>query len=341
MVTKKADEVDMFLKKPETRFTIVLIYGPDRGLVFERGQVFAQKTGIDLNDPFSTVRIDADNPEVDFARINDEIHTRSMFGHKRLIWIRGQIPKNITRILKPVFDLPPFDSIILVEGGVLRKSNPLRSRIEKSTFAIALPCYQDQACAIDQIINDELTHWNLKMSREARLLLKKRLGGDRMASRSEINKLCLYALGKGKIELDDIRAIVSDVSELAIDELLDSVFTGHFYEIETIFSRLMIRGIPPYQITLALQKNFQMILESAVMIESRNENPQSVISRLHPSLNLQRRNNIIKAVSIWNRSALERILIQLQTASLEVRKNTRLAQSLTSITLLAIAREAY
>ena len=46
--------------------------------------------------------------------------------------------------------------------------------------------------------------------------LKSLLGADRGVSRSEIRKLCLYAVDRGSIELDDVRAVVGDASGSAL-----------------------------------------------------------------------------------------------------------------------------
>ena len=60
----------------------------------------------------------------------------------------------------------------------------------------------------------------LTITPEARELLLSRLGADRALSRSEIEKLALYAGGKGTIEIDDVEAVVGDASELAIDTMI-------------------------------------------------------------------------------------------------------------------------
>ncbi|TIX18960.1 MAG: DNA polymerase III subunit delta, partial [Mesorhizobium sp.] len=56
MAQKKAYEVDGWLARPDQRISIVLLYGPDRGLVAERAKAFAGKTSLSLDDPFSVVR---------------------------------------------------------------------------------------------------------------------------------------------------------------------------------------------------------------------------------------------------------------------------------------------
>ena len=50
----------------------------------------------------------------------------------------------------------------------------------------------------------------LTIAPDARAALVSLIGGDRQASRSEIRKLALYAHGKGRVELDDVLAVVAD-----------------------------------------------------------------------------------------------------------------------------------
>lgn len=340
MVAKKASEVDRFLSKPDVQFSVILIYGPDKGLVSERAQNFAKASGTDLLDPFSTIRIDAEDAAADSARIASEAHTVSMFGGKRLIWVRGQTQKNLANALQPVLDLPPTDSVVLIEAGDLKKSAPLRSRIEKSITGIALPCYQDQSVAIDRMIAEELSAANLSISNEAKQVLKQNLGGDRLASRAEVSKLCLYALDAGEIGIDEVRAVVGDASSFAIDEVVDAVATGKVGVMEDVYHRLMARGVAVFQIISALQRHFQMLLESSARMEADGQSAQSQVARARPPINFQRKDNVVRALSIWRRSAIERALVRLEGTSLETRKNAHLAQSLTSMALLAITIEA-
>ena len=104
MAQVKAHEVDRYLKKPDPKHRVVLVYGPDRGLVSERTKSLAGTSGADLNDPFSTIVIDAEDAASEPTRIADEAHTVSMFGGNRLVWIKGSTQKNLIGALQPVLD---------------------------------------------------------------------------------------------------------------------------------------------------------------------------------------------------------------------------------------------
>ncbi|TIX75776.1 MAG: DNA polymerase III subunit delta, partial [Mesorhizobium sp.] len=101
---------------------------------------------------------------------------------------------------------PPRDAIILIEAGDLKKGVGLRAIVEAADIAMALPCYADEARDIDTVIDDELRKAGMSMTLEARQALRRNLGGDRLASRGEIEKLVLYSHGQTDIGLDDVKA---------------------------------------------------------------------------------------------------------------------------------------
>src|SRR5258705_470150 len=102
----------------------------------------------------------------------------------------------------------PAQPIVLLFGP---DAGLVRERAE------ALTCYVDAEKEIARLIDDEMREAGLTIAPDARTLLVPLLGGDRLASRSEIRKLALYAHGQERVELDDVVAVVADASMLALD----------------------------------------------------------------------------------------------------------------------------
>src|SRR3954466_15813867 len=57
MVALRGRDVDIFLKAPDPARPIILLYGPDAGLVRERADALAASAVDDPSDPFSLVRL--------------------------------------------------------------------------------------------------------------------------------------------------------------------------------------------------------------------------------------------------------------------------------------------
>ncbi len=340
MAQVKAHEVDSYLKKPNPSHRVFLIYGPDRGLVAERAKKLASQCGVDLDDPFSAVQLDADDAAADPSRIADEAHTVSMFGGSRVVWIKGSTQKNLAKAIEPVLATPPSDAIVIVEGGDLKKSAPLRTRIEKAGSGLALPCYQDEIRAINGVIDEELALSSSTMVPNARKLLISLLGADRLASRGEVQKLCLYAGNNATIDEDMVELIVGDASALAVDSVIDAAATGNVADMEHTLKRLFAQGTAVFQIVNSMQRHFQMLHHARVKIEAQRQPASAAVAAMRPPINFKRKDSIVRSLSIWNTSALERILERLDKVLLDSRANAALAVPLVATALLAISIEA-
>lgn len=340
MAKLKAHEVDRFVSKPDPRFKTILVYGPDTGLVSETALQIAKKTGVDLSDPFSLIRLDAEDAASDRDRIADEAYTVSMFGGSRVIWIKGSTQKNLIDKLQPVLDNPPEEAIILIEAGDLKPNIALRKKIEAASSAMALPCYQDEGAALEKLIDQELSEFGLAIEPGARMMLKSLLGGDRLASRGEVKKLCLYAKNNGSIGEDDIRQIVGDASSFQIDEVIDAMSLGDLEKMQSTYARLVATGTSEVAIIIAAQRHFQALHKSRAEMEKSGKPPAMVTGTWLPRLHFKRQPIVNKALSKWSLTGLQRALTRIEKCNFDIRANAALAQSLTGTTLLAIGAEA-
>src|SRR5262245_28101246 len=228
MAQKKASEVDAWLARRDPGKSIVLVYGPARGLVSERARKVALSTGLSADDPFSVVRLDAAEIEQAPGRLVDEARTVPMFSDRRLIWVRNAgAQKALADDVKALAGHAPRDAVILVEAGDLKKGTALRTVVEACEHAMALPCYADEGRMVDALIDEELEKAGMSIGLDARQALKRSLGGDRLASRGELEKLVLYTAGQKNISLDDVKLLSGDVSGLSVDAAIDAVLEGN------------------------------------------------------------------------------------------------------------------
>lgn len=341
MAQKKAHEVDQFINRPGSSFPVVLIYGPDRGLVNERARRYAQATRLPLDDPFAVIRMEADEIDADPSRLADEAHTISMFGGQRLIWIKNAAgQKKLAEAIKLLAHEPPHETFILVEAGDLKKGAALRSAVENASAGMALPCYTDDARGIDGVIDDVLGEWKLQITMDARHLLRASLGGDRLATRGELEKLCLYARGKPHIDIDDVREAVGDVAALSTDEVIDAVLLADLPRFEASFDRVVKSGTAPFLLLNTAARQFQQIQTLRHIADTERKSASAVVAAARPPVFFSRKKLVENSVNRWNADSLARVLERLQRAVLESRRNAALAVPIIRQCLLAIAVEA-
>lgn len=338
MTAVKAGDVDGLIRRgPDPRIAVLLVYGPDTGLVFERAKRLAERFVTDPSDPFGLVKIDGDSLAQDPGRLLDEAGTVGLFGGTRTIWVRSG-----SRNYAPAVDAALRGEIggarIVVEAGDLGKSAPLRTLCEKSAKALALPCYPDDERALGDLIDRTLQDQGLRIAREARDVLAASLGGDRGASLSEIEKLALYARGQDQVSLDDVEAVVSDVAASVLNTLIDAAFSGRSADVERDYRRFRHEGMDPSVMLGSALRHALTLL--ATRLAGEGQNAGAMVANWR-GLHFRRRATIETQLTRWTPPALQRAVQVLQDAVLACRRaDPDLSHALASSTLLRIALEA-
>lgn len=340
MAQKKSHEVDGWIAGAASA-PVVLVYGPDRGLVVERARRVAERTGLPLDDPFTVIRMDAGEAEQDIGKLTDEMRTVPMFATRRLVWLRGAgAQKRLAEEIKALIVEPPADAMLLVEAGDLRKGSPLRTAVEQGAAAMALPCYADDARAVDGIIDAELQRAGLSIDLEARQILKANLGGDRLASRAEMEKLALYCAGRGAVTAADVLASIGDVSTFGADEAVDHVLAGRVEAFDAMYGRLLASGAHPFLVLSAALRQFQLLQRLRADMERDAKSAAAAVAGARPPVFFSRRGTVEKALVSWNTGGLVSALGRLQAAILRTRQMPDLAASSARQALLALAIES-
>ncbi|GEP08948.1 DNA polymerase III subunit delta [Methylobacterium gnaphalii] len=338
MTAVRPGEIEGLLRRgPDPRILLVLVYGPDIGLVADRSARLVKGMTADPDDPFALVKLDGDALASDPGRLVDEAGTIGLFGGSRTIWVRSG-SRNYAPAVDALLKADPAGARIVVEAGDLQKSSPLRAVCERSSRALAIPCYPDDARTLTELIENTLREYGLGIDRDARDLLAQSLGADRRASLSEIEKLALYARGRDKVELDDVEAIVSDVGASVLNALIDAAFAGRMAEAEREVRRFRQEGLDPSAMLGAALRH------ALALLNARLDDPSASASSLVANwrgLHFKRKGLVETQLSRWSPGALRHAAAALQEAVLACRRSDAgLAQAHASAALLRIAGEA-
>jgi DNA polymerase III subunit delta len=338
VVALRGKDIDSFLVRPDPGRPIILLYGPDAGLVRERADALMASAVDDPNDPFSLVRLDGDELAAEPSRLVDEAMTVPLFGGRRAIRVRAG-SRNFAGGVDTLAETPIRDCRIVIEAGELRPESPLRKVCERAKNAVAIGCYPDTERDLAKLIDDELKLSNLRIAQDARSTLMGLLGGDRQASRNELRKLALYAHGKGEVTLDDVMAVVSDASDLKLDAIVDAAFAGNAAVVESEFAKAMVAGTYPGIIIAAAQRQAAWLHKSALAL-AEGTPLSTVLDGGFPRLHFSRKGAVETALRNFSPPRLVGIIEQLGIAALDMRKQASLATVIAQRTLLAIAANA-
>jgi DNA polymerase-3 subunit delta len=336
MVAIKAADVDRFIARPDPGRPIVLVYGPDAGLVRERTEALIRASVDDPRDPFALARLDGDELASEPTRLIEEAHTMPLFGGRRAVWVKAG-GRNFAPAVEGLIAAPAPDCRVLIEAGELRKSAPLRQACERAKNAVALPCYEDDERGLARLIDDEMREAGLAIAPDARAALIPLLGGDRLASREELRKLALYARGQERVERDDVMAVIADASALETDNVVDAAFAGRTGEVEFQFAKARTAGTSSGAILSAAQRQVGALHKARLAVEDGRSVDEAAGAMF---VHFSRKGAVETALRIWTAARLERAMGQLAEAALEARKQAGMAEAIAQRMLLALAVNA-
>ncbi len=338
MVALRGKEIDAYLARPDPARPIVLLYGPDAGLVRERAEALLASAVDDPNDPFSLVRLDGDELAAEPSRLVDEALTVPLFGGRRAIRVRAG-SRSFASGVDTLAEMALKDCRIVIEAGELRPESPLRKACERAKTAVAIACYPDGERDLAKLIDDELRQAGLRIAQDARATLVALLGGDRQASRNELRKLVLFAHGEGEVTLEHVMAVVADASELKLDPIVDGAFAGRPELVETEFAKAMVAGTYPGVIMSAAQRQAAWLHKSALAVADGTQ-LSALLDGGFPRLHFSRKPAVETALRQFSTERLVAIIDQLGSAALEMRKQPALAAAIAQRALLSIAVNA-
>jgi len=326
-------QIDPFLKSPDPKARVVLIYGPDNGLMRERAKTVAKHIVDDLEDPFNVVALTADILADDPARLNDEAAAMSMMGGARLIRIEGGSDK-LTTTIKQYLENPSTENLVVIEADNLTTRSSLRLLCEKSKNAAALPCYVEDERGISNLVRETLSNAGYFIGGDAVQLLAANVAGDRSRVRSEIEKLMLYMGDEKNITPEHVHQSVGNIADADLDDLIYAVGGGNVKKAINSYNRLIGEGIADIAILRSLQNHFRRLYHTHALMNAGQSVDQAMKS-LSPPIFFKVAPAFKAQINKWQGAKLEMVLQKLTELEAQTKRSGAPVQTLCSQAILS------
>ena len=335
MVAVKHHQADSFLKAPDPAIGAVLFYGPDAGLVAERASTLARNLSKRENPPGEILQFEDADLESDPDRIAVELQTLPMFGGRKII--RARAGRRIASAqLKPLIEGGPLAGFLIIEAGNLRGEEGLRGLFEKSPRCAAVACYADSEEDLANLARQVLKSHGLSISSDTLDHLVGRLGADRGTSRSEVEKLALYALGRGEVTGDDIDAVVGEASDLQLESIAEAAASGNGAKAVFDADRAVASGEGAQAVLLAVQRYFLRLHKVRAAID-QGRSVDDALRQMRPPLPTKARAALSGQCRTWTVARLSVANAEIQGAIKASRQTGALDELLAERLLLRLA----
>ena len=307
--------VEGFVARPPSEIRAVLLYGPDIGKVREYARRLA-KTVVDvLDDPFNVTALDGGSLDADPARLADEASAQSLMGGRRLVWVRDAKDSHAAAAANAL-EGEMGDTLILVEAGELRPAGGLRKLFEgKRSDIAAVACYADGERDVASVIRETLDASGVRIDPEAQGYLVNRLGGDRLATRTEMEKLALLAGPGATVDLPLAIEAVGDSAALDLDALCAAAGDGRPDAILPALDRAFRQGEAPIRVLRVAQTYFQRLHLVAVRVAD-GRSPADAVKSLRPPPFFRTADILTRQAGRWTPLALAAALERLGAAEI-------------------------
>jgi len=331
-----ANRVEAFLKAPDV--PAVLIYGPDAGLVKERLNLLTKSVVADPSDPFNVVDLTMSVLKEDPARLSDEMAALSMMGGRRVVRVRDA-GDSLSGPLQSWLNNPLGEALLLIEAGELTPRSALRKLAESEAKLAALPCYADEGGGLAAVISESLRQHGLSADPDALGWLAEHLGGDRLQTRSEINKLALYLGDQKRVTIADAVAVTGDSAALDQDDLAMAIAEGDQNSAQRTLDRLLNEGVSPITVIRGLQRHFTRLHQAAALMRE-GRNAESAVAALRPPPHFRVAGRLKGQLGRWQADKLATALDLLLTAELDCKTTGLPAPQICGRAVLQLTRAA-
>lgn len=330
-------DIEPFVKSPNPAARVILVYGPDSGLVKERAKIMGQTIVADIHDPFNAVTLSADRLADDPARLSDEANAMSMMGGKRLIRIEDGGDK-LAVLLKSYLEEPNDNALIIIEAAELGPRSSLRKLCEASKNAAAVPCYVEDERDMSRLIRETLQAQTLNIEPDAVGWLAANITGDRQKARSEIEKLAVYkgSNDPSPITLEEAMAACGESGATALDDLTNAVAGHNPEKALRMLSQLQDEGVVFIVILRSLQNHFRRLHLTQSRIHE-GEAPERAIKMLQPPLFFKQEAAFKGQLQRWSLAGLMNVLEKLNDLEAQCKQIGAPVETLCAQAVLSIS----
>jgi DNA polymerase III subunit delta len=327
-----------FLQRPDPAIRAILLYGPDEGLVRERAEAAARSVCPDLKDPFRVADLAAAVLAADPARLADEAAQLSLTGGRRVVRVRNA-GDALAKLFAGFLENTPGEAFVVVEAGELPSRSALRRAFEAARSAVAIGCYPDTPRELAVVIRETLAAHRVTASRDAGQFLVEHLGGDRLLTRSELEKLALYTGEGGRVELQDARLSISDTAALELDDAIMAAAEGDAARAERVLGRVFQQGESPVSVIRALLRHLQRLHMFTARLAA-GSSADEVLRSARPPIFFKQEDSFRRQLGLWTEARLRPQLDCIIKAELNMKTTGFPAETICREAMLTVAQAA-
>ena len=190
-----------------------------------------------------------------------------------------------------------------------------------------------------RLIEETLAGPGFSIEPEALDFLESTLGGDRLATRSDLEKLTTYMGSERRVTLADAAACVGDSSIITLDGVAFAAAAGDLARLERTLARAYLEGATPVALLRAMARHLQRLHRAAGMV-ARGDTADAAMVSLHPRPHFSVADAFKRQLTQWSVVRLASAMEIVLAAEIECKTTGMPAELVCGHALMRLARAA-
>ena len=311
------------LKNNSISYKILLLYGPNFGLINLLYKQTIKIMSIDLNDPFNVSKIDGrefkENPSI----LNDNIYTFGINKDKRIVILDLTyitINKSIEGTILSAFSEKNDDYLLIIKASNLGSKNELVRFVENLDNGISVPCYDENIHNVNMQLSKLFRQYELTFSANFISTLSSNFNSDTLINLMEIKKLESFLIDNENITEEMILSLIKDNTDFNLNKIIQLCLSGKIQETLLSLDKIYENSSTAVNIVRLFVKHFK-IIEKVLLAVENGSNISETINNMKPPIFFKDRPLITFQCQLWSLRKVDLIFKRLIEIELKFKSN--------------------
>ena len=327
-----ARRIEAFLRDPGS-VRAALLYGDDAGLIRDRSVRLVRAVAGAAEDPFRVSELEREAA----SRMAVELASPPLTGGRRVVRVRDVGDAAVAAVQAALAG--GGTGFLVLEAPGLTSKSKLRALLEQAADAAVIACHPLDPAALAEEIRSTLKARGVAADQESVRWLESQLGGDIAVTRSELEKLALYAGAAGRVNLAAAQACVGDLAGLSLEDALFAATAGDVAATDRSLEIALGEGIAAVGVLRAALLHLQR-LHRARLAMAEGMGLGEAVRSARPPVFYRREPAFRQALAIWTEAALEAAAARLSDAERACKRTGAPAETLCRSALLGLAQRS-
>ena len=224
---------EQYVQKNYQNYKVILLYGPNLGLVNLLYSKTVKSLNIDIKDPFNVTKVNGTEFKENPFILEDNINTFNILTEKKFILLdlsHISINKNIeNNILNSIVN-DDVNYLLIIKAGNIGSQNKLVKHLANSGNSVLTVCYEENTNEIKNNIGNILIKHKINFSNEFISNLSSLFNADSLSNKMEIEKLESFLINNKNVTEDIVLNFLLINENINLNKVVNSCLNGETRE---------------------------------------------------------------------------------------------------------------